>query len=566
MFARNLIAAAAIAALFGAAPRTAPAEWHITPILTEGAVTRLDMTLTFPGDPDGETLLDLPDDWGGERELYRALWDITVEGAATVPAEDPSQMVLRHAPGAPITLHWKLGAGPDTPPAKLDGNDYRPRFTPDYFFVIGYAALPWPEHLHNESPARITLDRPEGLTLVSDLDHAGKNGETTFGDLAQSTLFGGNIRLVESGSARLALVGTFDIIEDSFWQETFTRVATAERAYWKSKAEPFLVTVISEPADPEHYSYGGTGLGDAFSIFAGSNMQPEDVAPLIAHEMMHSWIPHRIGRMPEDNEATHYWLSEGFTEWTIFRLLVREGLWAPQDFADAFNTATEAFDLSALRGATADEIAAKFWLDGDMGRLPYRKGMLIASWLDAKVREKTKGKRNLDDVLLKMQKAAKRDSEAQAYDLLLQSLKRVARWDAAAELEAMAMQGGPVPLPADIFAPCGQLVTSQRQTWERGFDFSATAAANWKIQGVVEGSNAYAAGLRDGMELRSWSESSDDRDPATEKTALVTEGEGVRAITWLPAGKERLNVRTFDLAEGLTPAAEAACRKRLGGF
>jgi len=560
-----LLSFAAIALLFGAAPRGESVLWHVTPVVSEGRVERLDLTLHFPGDSDGETQLDLPEDWGGERELYRALWDLRAEGAALEAGASPSEIILRHAPGAPLTLRWKLGGGPDAPPAKAGGNDYRPRFEPDHFFVIGYTALPWPETLKEDTPARVLIDKPGGLTLVSDLEHAGKDGATEFGALAQSVLMGGDIRIIEVGGARLALTGSFRDLDDTFWRSTFTRIAEAQRKYWKARDESFLVTVIATPTDSEATSIGGTGLGDAFSIFATSNTPADISTSIISHEMMHTWIPHRLGRMPEENEAAAYWLSEGFTDWASFRTLVRAGLWKPEDFASAFNASLEAYDLSPGRNATGAEIAAGFWTRSDIGRLPYQKGMLIAAWLDDRVREQTKGRRDLDDVLLQMQKNAKRDPQVPVEANLVRSLKKVARWDAAADLDALGQKGAPVILPPDVLAPCGTLSASERLVWERGFDFTATSRADWVITGVPEGSRAYEAGLRNGMVLKSWSENARDLDPEKPKTAEVLDGETLRTLTWLPQARQTRTVRQLNLADGLPEKGIRACTARLAG-
>ncbi len=556
---------AAIALLFGAAPRGETVFWQIEPIVTEGHVERLDLTLQFPGDADGETTLDLPDDWGGERELYRALWDIRADGAEISPGPSPAKLILRHAPSAPVTLRWKAGSGPDQPPAKAVGNDYRLRFAAGHFFVIGYAALPWPEHLSDETPARAEITRPEGLTIVSDLDHVPANAVADLGTLAQSVLMGGNIRVIETGGARLALTGKFDHLDDAYWRDTFTRVARAERKYWKTKDEAFLVTIIAETGKGDALSIGGTGLGDAFSLFASQNIDSATSLSIIAHEMMHTWIPGRIGRLPEENEPIGYWLSEGFTDWATFRTLVRAGLWTPDAFASAFNTSLEAYDLSPNRSATGAEIAAGFWTSSEISRLPYQKGMLIASRLDHRIREETNGRRDLDDVLLAMQKAAKRDPDLMAHDNLIRSLKKIARWDAAAEINALAFEGAPVDLAPDLFKQCGTFTSAERALWERGFDFTATSRANWVVTGVIEGSRAWEAGLRDGMVLTSWSEDSRDRDPSVPKTASVLDGETKREITWLPQGRETRTVRRFELATGLAANEARACERRLKG-
>lgn len=565
MVTKHILTFAAIALLFGAAPRGEPVFWRVTPVVTDGAVSRLDLLLSFPGDTDGETTLKLPDEWGGERELYRALWDIRAEGAAIEAGPEPGKVILRHTPGAPITLTWKVGGGPETPPGKTRGNDYRPRFQPDHFFVIGYAALPWPEHILSDTPARVQLDRPPGLKLVSDLEHPAPGGITGFGKLAESVIMGGDLRVIETGGARLALVGTFDALDDAYWRATFTQIAEGQHRFWKAKNESFLVTIIAEPGEAGSVSMGGTGLSDAFSIFATQNVDASVAVSILSHEMMHTWIPGRLGRLPDENEPIGYWFSEGFTDWASFRTLVRSGVWSPEDFAAAFNASLEAYDLSPVRGATGDEIAAGFWSSSDLDRLPYQKGMLIAAWLDHRVREETRGRRDLDDVLLAMQKAAKRDPGLMAHDNLVRSLKKVARWDAAAEIDALAFAGAAVNLPDDLFTPCGTFASSERTLWERGFDFNATSRANWVITGVIEGSRAWEAGLRDGMTLTSWSEDSRDRDPSVPKTAGVLDGETPRDITWLPQGRETRTVRRLELATTLTAKDERACAARLKG-
>lgn len=187
--------------------------------------------------------------------------------------------------------------------------------------------------------------------------------------------------------------------------------------------------------------------------------------------------------------------------------------------------------------------------------------MLIAAWLDHRVRQETQGRGDLDDALLRMQRNAKRDPQFPVEENLVRSLKKVARWDAAAELDALALEGAQVTMPADLLAPCGMITSSERLTWERGFDFTANSRANWVITGVTETSRAHEAGLRNGMVLKSWSEDSRDLDPSKPKTAEVLDGETLRSLTWLPQGRQTRTVRRLELA----PSGEKACQRRLAG-
>lgn len=64
MIIRSLLLFAAIAPLLGAAPRGETVFWDITPVVADGTVSHLDLTLHFQGSADGETVITLPDHGG----------------------------------------------------------------------------------------------------------------------------------------------------------------------------------------------------------------------------------------------------------------------------------------------------------------------------------------------------------------------------------------------------------------------------------------------------------------------------------------------------------------------
>lgn len=554
---------AAIALLFGDAARGETVSWTLAPQVSGSAVTGIDYTLTFSGDADGTTDLSLPDNWGGENRLYLGLHDIAATGAVIEAGDTPASLHLVHPPGAPLTLTWRIGSGAGAPPDSKQGggNDYRPVFSPDFFYIIGHTALIRPDHIPGNTPAEVDLTAftDAGIPFVSDLEHE----DLTLDRISESVLFGGRIRIINDGEGeRFALAGTLENISDTDWRTTFEKIAGDQQAYWQSGHRSFLVTLFTVDKGPDAYSIGGTGLSDAFSLFVSPNMRLETALPLIAHEMMHSWVPMRIGHLPQENEAADYWLSEGFTNWTTWRTLVRGGLWTAEDFTAAFNTSLHAYDTSPVRTATAADAAAGFWMSSAYQALPYDKGMLVAAWLDHEVRLRTDGTKDMDNVLLAMQAAASTAPEARATDLLFAALQTEADWDARAETEAMTVAGQTIALPADLYAPCGALETSDVLVWERGFDFDATSASGWIVQGVRPGTRAHDAGLRNGMQLTGWSETSQDRQTPAEKTAKVDLAGETVSLTWLTAARETVPVRRLVLPE--KPPSDA-CLNRLAG-
>jgi predicted metalloprotease with PDZ domain len=258
-------------------------------------------------------------------------------------------------------------------------------------------------------------------------------------------------------------------------------------------------------------------------------------------------------------------MSEGFTDWASWRVNVRSGVWSIEDFTNTFNEALAGYDLSPVRNAPNARIVEAYWSDADVQKLPYQRGMLIATLWDHRVRAATGGARNFDDVLLQLQSAARRRPDITAVQLLPYTMRRVAGVEVGVDLTELVAEGRSVELPEDVFAPCGKLVAEASALWVRGFDFDATQRAGWTIQGVAEGSAAWRAGLRNGMRLLQWSERSDERDPSKPVTAGVEVNGARRDVTWLPTDGSPRQVRRLVLQPQMTPPQRAACTSRLGG-
>ena len=108
------------------------------------------------------------------------------------------------------------------------------------------------------------------------------------------------------------------------------------------------------------------------------------------------------------------------------------------------------------------------------------------------------------------------------------------------------------------------MVTETVAVFERGFDAGALQNNNLIISGVDPQSNAYAAGLRDGMLFvrRDAGEIGNSQIPIT---YVVRDGDTERAITYLPAGRTSYERQRLVLADELEGERLAQCRAVLGG-
>jgi hypothetical protein len=235
---------------------------------------------TLPGDDDGETVLRLPDEWGGETALWRVVENLAVDGpgARLEAGADSARVIVRHAPGALLTIRCEVRQDrPGVPRAGNHRNLYRP----------------------------LVLDR-----------------------LLESVIVAGDFRVLTRGA----------------------------------EAAPLRVAL------------GGTGLSDAFAFFATDNAQESTLNRILAHEHVHTWIPRRIGAMPDAGEARDYWLSEGFTDFLTFRLLLRDAIWTLDDYAAAVNEILATCARSPVRDAPNTAIVTGLWTGPEIGQLPYQRG------------------------------------------------------------------------------------------------------------------------------------------------------------------------------------------------
>jgi len=264
--------------------------------------------------------------------------------------------------------------------------------------------------------------------------------------------------------------------------------------------------------------------------------------------------------MPEEGEAAHYWFSEGFTDFYTGRMLVRAGLWTPQQFAEDLNEMLAAYAQSPVREAPNTRILADFWNDRDVQRLPYQRGRLLATLWDARLRALG---HSLDEAMLEMRDRWVAGDPLNATAMLPVVLASM-ELDVSADIANYAERGAPVLLPDDVFEPCGRVVARQAPVFHRGFDIEATQAANGVISGVDPALPAYAAGMRDGMVLVR-RERGAIGDAEQEITYVVRDGTVERTITYFPRGHGSYTLQSLEIDAGLEGERLAQCRAVLGG-
>ena len=265
----------------------------------------------------------------------------------------------------------------------------------------------------------------------------------------------------------------------------------------------------------------------------------------LAHEMFHTFQPY----ITEPAGLASSWFGEGLASLYEARLPLRSGHLGPDDFLANINSAAGRYYTSIMATVPNAQVPLRFWADTRIRTLPYDRGMLYFVTVDHAVRQNSGGKRSLDDLVLAMlarQRLNGRTSNADWESLLEQEVGP----DAVTAFRAFLEGEMPIPAP-DALGPCFRPAKARLRRYETGFEPAVLAEPRRIVRGVIPGSNAFAAGLRDGDEIVDpVPQDSIQGDQLRLLSLKLRRSERVFEISYLPRG-EAVDVLQWDRVAGV---------------
>jgi len=557
-----------IASGTGAAQGAAPGSvsYQVTPEIENGRLADLRVDVSLAGDADGVTRMRLPDRWSGAEDLWRSVKEVKAEGGKLRRLSN-AEIEVAHAPGAPIRVSYKVVQDFKGELNVGDGPPFRAVVKPDRFTSLGWALFAEVAGPMGR-PAEFRWGQtPEGWTVASDLDH-GK--VRTTGDLLDSVLVGGsNLRIVETeaagGRIRIAMHGDWKFTPQQM-SNLMVRIADASADFWGDRDEDFFVAVTPVVSHRGGGAQYGVGLGDAFSLWATTEVDEPGLRHIVAHEHQHVWFPTRVGGVRTGrDEPLDYWLSEGFTDFYTLRLLLRSGLWTPEEFVADYNRILRDYANSPVIAAPNSVMPAAFFEDPNVADLPYQRGLMLATLWDHRLRQTTSGAQDLDDVVLAMRaRAQTQNGQGQAVENLRVAYNGFGG-SLDADLQNLVDAGQRVLLPADLFGDCARVVTTELRAFDRGFDSAATNNAGGVVAGVDPNGPAYAAGMRNGMRIVGRLSPPSENDSRVELLYQVRDKDEPKLIRYRPQGSRSITLQEVVLAPAMDAGKKAACARSMAG-
>jgi predicted metalloprotease with PDZ domain len=517
-----------------------------------GAVYRV--SVTFIGEADGTTDIRLPNEWGGQQELFKSIRNISAsKGVTLTDTEQPFVKTLRHQPDQKITVTYELANG-------FEGvfrNDvrYRPVVGDSYIHWIGNAvwALPaWDDSA--EVKAKFEWKNfPKQWTIANSFDTE-KRAQVIrkrLGELRQAVFVAGDFRIVRTKAAgnpvNIAIRGKWQFA-DAELAEMTRRIVEVERDFFEDHSQKYyLVTLVPiDGGGPNSISTGGTGLTDSFALFSTSNARLDLFRRLLAHEYVHNWIPGKLGRMPARDEQSLYWFSEGFTDFYTYELLRRGNLILDAEYVERYNELIREYYMLPVREAPNERILRDFWTNRDVQRLPYLRGLMFATNLNSAIKRASNGKHSLDNVIRDLFNSSKFAKSELSLDSLATAFKVYLTEEPMPMMKRHLIDGELVVPASDALGPSITQETIESPVYELGFDFDKFAKDR-VVADLDPDSAAYAAGLRNGQQ-RTAGFSLMFGDTKTEIELKVKDTGGDKTIRFLPVARKPALIPQYKLA------------------
>jgi len=327
---------------------------------------------------------------------------------------------------------------------------------------------------------------------------------------------------------------------------------------WSEKAYGVIVDFF-EDSDPPAFRVlmrgnpypggGGAALMSSFLVsYPDTQTDGFKLRETIAHETVHNWVSSIAG--PPGSTS---WFSEGMTVAYTRKLLLRSGLFTPEEFLESVNDTALSYYTNALNHTPNDEIAAGFWRDTRIRSLPYSRGSLYFAAVDAAIRAQSRGQRSLDD-LLKAFNARRVSGEEVSSDTWRELVTAELGAAGGTAMDDM-LAGKLIVPPSNAFGPCFAREEEQLRRFDLGFERESLFDEPRVVKGLVVDSEAAGAGIQNGdLILQTVPLEEAQSDPATTlKLQMRRDGKDFE-VEFLPRA-EKVQGYVWKRIEGVPDAA-----------
>ena len=535
------------------------------------------ITLEFVGTETGNTIIILPNEQYGNKELYKQISNIQVSGASLKPTQYEFAKVLQHAPNAKLTVTYNFSIAEKKIPTNL--NQARmPLLQKTYFHFIGGTLLITPQLLAETNIiCKMQWSLPASWSFASSF-RAYNLQQTHIGsmsDLVNALFIGGDFRInlkkINNQDVCIALRDSWQFTDGALADEVVKIIATA-RDFWRDNSFPFFL-VSAIPIYQQENIISGLGLHHAFCLFVAENqVLNANLKRLLVHEYFHTWNTPKIFTNNANDQIEYLWFTEGFTDYYMELLALRAGCISLTEYIQDFNkTLLEYYTSSAMHIANA-KIKYNFWQSYDVNKISYQRGYLLAHNWNTNIKRNTANTsgKSLDDamrdILKKHNNTDKKSSsqlntaDGKQTTLSIADITAIINnytdRDIYTDFERYVEAGDTIVPDPHALGECATHSLSYIAVPDPEFDLR-TSAMLGKTTDIASNTAPYSAGLRTGQNIVEISYNI--LDVNTPIIIRIEDLSGVKTIKYLSKKSQTISVPQFQLNQDLVLQNPGLC-------
>jgi predicted metalloprotease with PDZ domain len=522
-------------------------QYVLTPQVDSG---RLLVELTWTTHGRTQSALSVAQQYGTVEDVPALLKDVKFKGVTDVQPQG-ARWIFRHPADGAVTCNYEVAPGR----RELTWDTtYSPVTGPKFFHGLGNTFLLVPQSgggQPKEYDVTLRWKLPDGWKAACSWGTGALVGaQLTPFELRHSVYLAGQIvsrtEKHDGHEVTVAMLDRFGFKPEELAALAET-ISVAQCDFMaEPKCPPLLVTAvpIGEPVKAGDSRLAGTGLYQSFALFAAPQSTLNDAFEhLFAHELFHQWNGGVLKAKSPDKLL--YWFIEGFTDYYALRLLYDSGHWKPDVYTKWLNRHLCEYQRNPAIHASNEDISQRYWKERDtVGEIPYQRGLLLGLRWHRLARDK--GVKDGVDKLFKslVERGRNSDFEVTNEAIRQAGVKALGDWFGP-EFDRYVTEAQTIDVPQNALSPDFNGRIKPVYDYEPGFQQDRSFREG-KVRGLVSGSAAEKAGLREGDELVGWG----THNNADEPTELQVRRDGkLKTIRFLPRGKHR-DVLQFEPAGG----------------
>lgn len=379
----------------------------------DGISSILKVKLIYTAEKDSTVFEFASEGFGGQTDIFKVVKNIHGAPSDQIKINEKERKItIYHTGRHHNTLYYEIdGAQPDYKKPSIYTELFRPVITKGYLSFVNdfFMMKPIGESNSDKQEINIIWEKfPKKYSYFNSVEPMAapnkklKINRESFGRLL--FVMGDKIAIKKYNVKQIpyySITSTEEQYKDletklpPFFKDYFPNL----RKFWEDNKAPFYFVAVLPLKYAGKTRGGGFGMDNGFMMkYLGDFTSWEK--EVIAHETSHNWIG--IKMMLGNDSFDHQWFGEGFNDYVTIINLARSKVFSKEEFLDYLNKDNfKEHYTSPVKDSTNASIAKNYWTDyKNFGKLPYRRGLIYAFYLDNQIRLASNGKFTLRNFLL----------------------------------------------------------------------------------------------------------------------------------------------------------------------